>query len=200
MYKLHKNNKTLGYIKLASILIIVILSIVIYITYPSIIYTTNMKLKREQSYKINDVIEEDYLYNEGNYTKNTLIIPRIQIKAEILEGTSIETLSEKEGVWREPNTSTPPEKNNMVLAGHRRQFLPPNTVTFYLLPKLKKGDYIIVFWNSQKYQYEVIKSFETNRYDSTIYEETNNTTLTLYTCTPVWTATKRWVVQAERKV
>jgi len=128
---------------------------------------------------------------------NTIIIPKIGINAKILESETITILDTQEGVWHEPNTSIPTRGSNMVIAGHRRQFLPPNVNTFFLLPQLKTNDKVIVYWQGKKMVYKVISSFETNRTDSFTYQKTTQTSITLYTCTPLGTAHKRWVVRAE---
>lgn len=198
---------SLGKNRIITIGVILVLLFILYLLWA---YYPLIKFKLEGEDFTNETIEwetslaDELQVNSGELKnipdENMLVIPRIGVKTKILEGDSLNVLNEEEGVWREPQTSLPERGSNMVIAGHRRQFLPPNTATFYLLPELRKNDYIIVYWNKQEYKYRVIASFETSRYDSDVYEKTHNTTITLYTCTPLDTATKRWVIKAEQVI
>ncbi len=85
-----------------------------------------------------------------------------------------------------------------MIAGHRFQYLPPNTHTFYNLDKLKIGDKLKVFWNGIEFTYEVFKTFEVFPNEVWIRNpEGNEKELTLYTCTPIYTSEKRLVVKAK---
>lgn len=131
-------------------------------------------------------------YAEGN----RLFIPQINVDAEIIEGEDIDVLRSKEGVWHDPTTGDPELGGNMVLAGHRFQYLPPNTHTFYHLDKLKISELIKVYWQGKEYVYEISKIFEVLPEEVWIKSETPNE-LTLYTCTPLFTSEKRLVVKAK---
>jgi len=73
---------------------------------------------------------------EADSLENRLVIPKIGVDSEILEGSSLDVLLTKEGVWREPYDSTPDQDGNVMIAGHRFQYLPPNTHTFYNLEEV----------------------------------------------------------------
>lgn len=190
------------------ILVITLVCLIMFVLYLIWAYFPLIQFKLEGNDFTNSTIEwktdlaEEFQVNARNLgdipQENMLVIPRIGVKTQILEGVDLGVLNEAEGVWREPQTSHPERGSNMVIAGHRRQFLPPNTSTFYLLPQLRKYDYIIVYWQGKEYKYRVTESYETHRTDSEVYEDTINTTITLYTCTPLDTATKRWVIRAEQ--
>jgi sortase A len=125
--------------------------------------------------------------------ENRLVIPEIGVNAPILESNSAEILDK--GIWRRPNTSTPVMGGNTVLVGHRFMYTSGPT-TFYLLPKMKVGDLITVYWNKTKYVY-VVKSMEVVPPTAIEVEaQTAEPILTLYTCTPLWNPTQRFVIKA----
>lgn len=71
----------------------------------------------------------------------------------------------------------------------------PNT--FYHLPKVKIGEKVFVLYEGTRYTYEVY-NVEVVSDDSVEIEDATTTAniLTLYTCTPLWSAKDRHVVQA----
>jgi sortase A len=126
-------------------------------------------------------------------TANTLVIPKINVDAPILDGADAQTLNR--GFWRRPKTSTPDKGGNTVITGHRFLYTSgPNT--FYDLNKVIKGDDIIVYWGGKEYSYRVDEVKVVEPEDIEIEEFTNYTVLTLYTCTPIWTSKQRLVVRA----
>lgn len=130
---------------------------------------------------------------------NRLYIPQIGVDTEIVEGMNIDVLAKQEGVWRDPTTSTPGKPGNMVLAGHRFQFLPPNTNTFYHLDKLKLGQTVSIFWLGKQYGYEIYQIFEVNPDEVWIKDPKEKIDeLTLYTCTPIFTSAKRLIIKAKK--
>jgi LPXTG-site transpeptidase (sortase) family protein len=126
--------------------------------------------------------------------ENTLVIPKIGVDALIFEGTSETTL--ERGLWRRPKTGTPSTGGNTVITAHRFKYLTgPNT--FYHLDKLAVGDSLTIYWEGKTYHYRVTSS-EVVAADAFIIEENSpEPRLTLYTCTPLWTSSKRLVVRAE---
>jgi len=81
------------------------------------------------------------------------------------------------------------------MVGHRFQYTTgPNT--FYLLDKLSIGDEISVYWNKIKYRYSVSHISIVEPTQLEIEAATDYPILTLYTCTPLWTAKNRLVVVA----
>ncbi len=122
-----------------------------------------------------------------------LFIPQMQIDAEIHEGTDARALDK--GVWRRPKTSTPDKGGNTVLVAHR--FTYTGSGVFYNLDKLQKGHTFAVFWDKREYDYEVIEVKVVNPDAIYIEENTKEPIMTLYTCTPMWTAKQRLVVVAK---
>jgi LPXTG-site transpeptidase (sortase) family protein len=128
--------------------------------------------------------------------ENRLVIPKIDVDSEIIEGGTLDVLLSNEGVWREPSTGNPLNGGNMVIAGHRFQYVPPNTHTFYNLEELTIGDKIIVFWHQTPYIYEIYKTLVVNPDEVGIRNAEYDKEITLYTCTPLYTSEKRFAVKA----
>lgn len=124
---------------------------------------------------------------------NTLVVPSLNMQELIHEGDTEAVLMK--GVWRRPRTGTPDKPGNMVIAGHR--FTYSNPAVFYHLDKIKIGDKIIVYWQSEKYVYQVIRIYEVSPSAVEVEQATDEPKLTLYTCTPLWTSKNRLVVEAE---
>lgn len=126
--------------------------------------------------------------------ENRLVIPKIEVDAEIVTGNTDNALLR--GVWHRPNTGDPEQGGNFVLTGHRFRYLPPNNTTFYNLDKLVEGDIIIVYYNGVEYDYVVSESFVVLPEQLEVESDLGYNVITLYTCTPLWTSSKRLVVRA----
>jgi len=126
-------------------------------------------------------------------TVNTLLIPTIGVDAPVLEGKDAGTLNR--GLWHIPTSSTPDQGTNTVITGHRFQYL-TGPHTFYNLDKVKLGDPIVLDWNGKRYAYKVTVIKTVLPSELSVEQPTAHPTLTIYTCTPLWTETHRLVVQA----
>jgi len=129
---------------------------------------------------------------------NRLVIPKIGVDTKILEGTNEDVMLYEEGVWHDPAEAMIPGVNgtNLVLGGHRYQYLPPNTTTLYNLDKLNTGDHINIYWLGEKYTYTIYDKFEVYPNEVWIKDPIpGETTITIYTCTPVYTSLRRLVVK-----
>lgn len=126
--------------------------------------------------------------------ENTLIIPKIGVSGVVHEGKSDSTLFK--GVWRRPQGGVPSTGGNTVFVAHRFLYTSgPNT--FYHLDKLTAGDRVVVWWEGIKYEYEVTESKVVAADAFEIEGDTSSSTLTLWTCTPLWTAKDRLMVRAK---
>jgi sortase A len=125
---------------------------------------------------------------------NTLVIPKIGVDVEIVEGNNENALLK--GAWHRPETGNPFDGGNFVVTGHRFRYLPPNNTTFYNLDKLEVGDVIIVYYESKEYDYKISEVLVVNPEDLYVEEDLGYDAITLYTCTPLWTSTQRLVVRA----
>lgn len=124
---------------------------------------------------------------------NTLVIPSMGSQEVVYDGPTTATLSK--GVWRVPTASDPTQGSNTVLAGHRFTYTQPQSV-FYNLDKVKIDDKIVLYWNREKYTYKVTNIAVVPPTAVEIQAPTDTPMLTLYTCTPLWSASDRLVVQA----
>lgn len=125
---------------------------------------------------------------------NRLVIPSIGINEPIIEGSNIWVITNG-GTWLRPKSASPDGNGNTVIVGHR--FYGNDISTFYHLDKVKIGQLMAVYWNGKETLYEVT---ETKVVDPTavgIEAPTSEKQLTLYTCTPIWTAKNRLVVIAK---
>jgi len=172
--------------------------------WPKIVYGINPPKKTEIDYPISYPSSYSGLSFTSNNSKpiptaNRLVIPKIGVDAEILDSSSLDILFTKEGVWREPQSANPLLKGNMVIAGHRFQYTPPNTNTFYNLDDVKNGDRIIVFWQKHSYIYEVYKTSTVDPTDIAVRipDIGIQHEITLYTCTPLYTSKDRYVINAK---
>lgn len=127
-------------------------------------------------------------------TDNRLVLPGIQIDHTVVEGETIRALSAN-GVWRRPQTSTPDQGGNTVMVAHRFSYNEP--ATFYHLDKVFVGERFAVWWEGVEYIYEVFDIVVVDPSQIEIEAPTAEPIMTLYTCTPVWTAKDRLVVRAK---
>lgn len=125
--------------------------------------------------------------------ENRLVIPQIGVDGEIFEGEK-DVLDK--GLWRRPSSSNPLLGGNTVIVAHRFLYS-SGPVTFYHLDKMNIGDEFSVYWEGKEYVYKVFDIFEVDPAYVEIEENTLNNILTLYTCTPLYTAEKRLVVRSE---
>jgi LPXTG-site transpeptidase (sortase) family protein len=124
---------------------------------------------------------------------NRLVIPSINLDEPIIEGSNLGVIGAG-GTWRLPNNGSPAEGGNTVIVGHRFSYSEP--ATFYHLDKLKTGERFALWWNQQEYVYEIFSSRVVPATEISVEGPSSEPIVTLYTCTPIWTAVNRLVVQA----
>lgn len=130
-------------------------------------------------------------------TTNCLIVPRMMLNTTIYEGPVSDSFNLlKKGVWHLPFSVAPGESGNSVLAAHRFSYTGPRGL-FYYLDKLKVGDEIGVDWNGTLHRYRVESSRTVPPTEVSVQQPTNDTRLTLYTCTPLFNPVNRLVVVAK---
>lgn len=122
--------------------------------------------------------------------------PRMHIDTGVYEGTTAPALSW--GAGHHTQTPVPnPNHGNTVITGH--SYYPgsaPGYRTFRYLHKLRIGDEIHIRHNNTTYVYRVSQRFTVAPDDTKILAQTDTPQLTLYTCTPVFTALRRLVYVA----
>jgi sortase A len=120
-------------------------------------------------------------------------IPKIDSVEPVKEGTDRQALAASLG--HETGTALPGEAGNCVIAGHRNYTFGK---FFNRLNEVEVGDMIYIESPTETYSYRVseIKVVEPTQVE--ILENTEKEQLTLYTCTPIYIATHRLVVIADR--
>lgn len=121
-----------------------------------------------------------------------LNIPRLGMSQIIHTGPSEYELNK--GVWLVPKTSTPSDASNTVIIGHRFTYAGP--AVFYFLDKVQVGDPIVIDWHNKEYTYKVSTVEVVPPTDMSVTDPSSVPELTLYTCTPLWTAKNRLVIVA----
>jgi len=123
-----------------------------------------------------------------------LSIPFIKLKQTVREGIDISIIDL--GVVHWAGTSLPGEKGNVVLAGHRST----KTAPFYKIEGVRIGDQIL-FTNKNKVvtEYKVYEMFVVDPTNMDIIyppSNPNDSILTIFTCHPIGSKSKRFVVRA----
>lgn len=119
-----------------------------------------------------------------------LTIPRLKVKTAIYKGVTDYQFDRGVGYW--PGTALPGAKGNVVIGGHRTAAKRP----FYNIEKMKIGDLISVSRPGRSFSYKVTKVFIVRPTDVWIVDPTSTATLTLFTCHPRGSTSKRYVVRA----
>lgn len=127
--------------------------------------------------------------NYGNV--GILIIPKIDLKVAIGEGTDMDTLRYAVGHFK--GTALPGQKGNFALAGHRSYTYGQY---FNRLDELKIGDEIIVETVKGDYKYKIYNIKIVLPEQVEVLNSTKDATMTLVTCTPIRVATHRLIVSA----
>ncbi len=142
-----------------------------------------------------------------------LIIPRINQNIPVVRVSSKSLIEhdwdalEKEmqealrdGVVHYPGTSVPGQKGNVVITGHSSYFpWDPGRFkdVFALLHDVEVGDEIVMYYQQDKYKYEVNDIEIVLPENIDVLKQTPDDRLTLITCTPVGTNLKRLIVTAK---
>ena len=119
-----------------------------------------------------------------------LRVPRLGIEVPVLEGTSDIILNR--GVGHIAGTALPGQPGNIAITGHRDGFFRP-------LKDAREGDIIEVQRKSQTDRYVVSKIKIVFPSDTSVLNNTADSTLTLITCYPfyfVGAAPQRYIIQA----
>lgn len=195
------NNALLGLLK--NLLGIFVLSLGVYLVVASIQLSMSQKKEAKENIQIIKQERETYLQtgiisstesSESDEEKEYVLrIPSIDSENLVTEGTSKQAL--KTALGHETDTPLPGEVGNCVIAGHRNYSFGK---FFNRLGEVEIGDMIYIDTPTDTYSYRVneIKTVEPEEVE--ILDNTENEILTLYTCTPIYIATHRLVVIAER--
>lgn len=107
-----------------------------------------------------------------------LNIPKLNLEVGIVEGVKIKDI--KYSVGHFPNTPMAGDKGNFCIAAHRVSNFGQ---AFRNLDKLVLGDEIKILYKDKQYIYEVTDSFEVTPQETSVLDNTEDSTITLVTCT-----------------
>lgn len=160
-------------------LILIFISIILFLipSLPQLWYTVNAQATDEELEKIvvPEIVENDKEVVEEEKERplpqldtslpkdNFVIIPSIGVYSPIQQGSNYTKLLEK-GTWIVPNFAKPDDNfNPIILASHRFGYITWSNqqrreISFFNLPKLKRGDKVEIVWEQRKYVYEIVKS------------------------------------------
>jgi len=145
---------------------------------------------------------------------NRIIIPKINKNIPIVEVDSSSLAQNdwtalddeildalKNGVVRYPGTALPGEEGNTFITGHSSYYFWDDgdyIDVFALLPQLEIGDQIVMYYNQEKYTYEIKEKKEVSPSEVDVLRQPEGVSqLTLMTCTPVGTNIRRLILVAE---
>ena len=133
---------------------------------------------------------------------NRLYIPKIDINLPYSTGGA-ETM-ESGAWWRMPENGNPKDGGNFVLSAHRfiMGLTPEQTwrkSPFYSIDRLDVGDEIIIDYDGQRYTYQISQKYAVAPTAVEIESRTDDTRLTLYSCTLGGASDGREVIIAKRK-
>ena len=122
-----------------------------------------------------------------------LEIPIIALDAKVVSGVAPDDL--KQGPGHYPDTPMPGQFGNSAIAGHRTTYGQP----FYRLDEVTPGDEIVVTTVQGRFVYRATTSeiVEANRSDVVATTDPTVARLTLTTCDPRYSATRRLIVSAD---
>jgi LPXTG-site transpeptidase (sortase) family protein len=131
---------------------------------------------------------------------NRLVLPGIGVNSEIIDGKNINVIGKNQGVWRETPSLDPTVDGNIVIAGHRFLYTAKNGGYFYNLPELKIDDKIYIRWKDKVFEYQVYnsKTVLPTQIDIRDKDPKIQKKLTLYTCYPLGSTAKRFVIEAKQ--
>jgi sortase A len=121
-------------------------------------------------------------------------IPRLDISAVVVEGTSSKTL--RRAVGHIAGTALPGEPGNVGIAGHRDTFFRP-------LRNIQPNDIITLTTLRGEYRYRVVSAHVVKPDNVSVLNGDGNEILTLVTCYPfyyVGPAPQRFIVRAARVI
>ena len=118
-------------------------------------------------------------------------IPKIGVDKTVVSGVSVGAL--RKGPGHFPDTPFPGERGNAAIAGHRTTFGAP----FYRVDELSPGDDIIVTTVAGRFVYKVSSTLIVDPTDYDVVANSETPTLTLVSCHPRLSASKRIIIKAD---
>jgi sortase A len=137
------------------------------------------------------VTDEKYSSHKRG-TIGIITIPKIEVNVALSEGTYAEVL--KYAVGHFTGTPMPGDKGNFCVAGHRSYTY---NQYFNRLDELDIGDLIMVTTMAGEFKYEVYESKVVKPEEISVLDNSEDSEITLVTCTPIRVATHRLIVKGK---
>jgi len=148
-------------------------------------------------------------------TDNRIVIPKlgksvpiVEMSTEHIEGENWSDLEKQiqnglqQGVVHYPGTAKPGQFGNAFITGHSSYYpWDPGKFkdVFALLNQLSPGDTFVVYYDQLRYEYKIYNKMEVQPDNVSVLEQPKDKKIaTLMTCTPVGTALRRLIIQAEQ--
>ena len=179
-------------------LIIFIFTQIFFTNYDTFMHKSSLKARFEvenvvqeakEQVKTNEITKEKITENLDAWC---LDIPKINLKANINEGTTKEVMENYIGHFEE----TTKENGNVGLAAHNRGY---KNNYFQKIKELKEGDSIFYTYKGETKEYLVTKHVIIKDTDWTYLEDTDKNTITLITCVENEPEYRR-CIQGEEKI
>lgn len=120
-----------------------------------------------------------------------IYIPKINLGAVLVPGTSSAQLKKGPGVYAEG--VDPGESGNLAIAGHRNAY----GFWFWHLDKVLPGDLIYITVDSKAYVYQTERNFIVAKNDWSVIAPTTYDAVTLTTCHPIGSTEQRLIVRGK---
>ena len=134
---------------------------------------------------------EEQLSGTGGEPIGKIIIPSIRVDVIMLEGTDTRDLREGPGHW--PETPLPGQGGNFVVSGHRTTYGAP----FRKFDKVKEGDLVELVLPYAVARYRVSRVVIVKPNEMEAVAQLGREQVSLAACHPLYSASKRIVVQGE---
>lgn len=119
-----------------------------------------------------------------------LAIPKLNVTARAYIGVTLKVFDKGVGIW--PGSPSFGAKGNIVIGGHRTSGIRP----FFNIDKLLPGDVINLTSRGHTSQYVVQKTFVVKPTATWILNPSSDAELTLFSCHPKGSTSRRFVVRA----
>jgi len=167
------------------------------------ISTTTPAEKTEQPKETQQPAPLPQISTAQKYNKtDSIIISKIGVEAPIItsQAKTDKELNQdlNKGVIIYPGSDMPGEIGNLFLTGHSSVYpwnKTPYGKVFAKLNSLEKGDRVVVYYNQQKFEYQIDNKQIEAPQDVMLVHATDKTRITLMTCWPIGNNTKRLVLE-----
>lgn len=142
--------------------------------------------------------EKSFRLKLENEVSDRVIIPKIGAEIEIFRNMD-EKQALSRGAWVVPGSVKAEKDGEIYITGHRFAVVPPAKNTFYNLDQLSDGDEFFLIEDGYLYKYTVEGTKVVDPQEVSFDENPVGVNkVVLYTCTPLWTSSKRLLVKSEQ--